>query len=82
MPEPFVSADRRADLFTDLTSRVTGVDAMNTAPFDKKDAEIYDEDFGGVAPGQDEITGADGAAIDEARVTVGQRWVKAAEPVV
>jgi hypothetical protein len=35
-----------------------------------------------VAPGQDEITGADGAAIDEARVTVGQRWVKAAEPVV
>jgi hypothetical protein len=55
---------------------------MNKAPFDKKDAEIYDEDFGGVAPGQDEITGADGAAIDEARVTVGQRWVKAAEPVV
>jgi hypothetical protein len=67
MPEPFVSADRRADLFTDLASRVE-VATMNKQNFDKKDAEMS-EDFG-------EST----VASDEAFVTaVGQRWVK---PVV
>jgi hypothetical protein len=70
MPEPFVSADRRADLFTDVASRVE-VATMNKQNFDKKDAEMS-EDFG-------ENT-ADAVASDEEFVTaVGQRWVK---PVV
>lgn len=78
MPEPFISADRRADLFTDLTSRATGTDAMSKKPFDKKDSDFYPDDLGQAAYGPEEVTRD---SIDEpvAKVTVGQRWVKPTE---
>jgi hypothetical protein len=86
MPEPFISSDRRADLFTDLTSRAIGTDAISKKPFDKKDADFYPDDLGEASFGPEEVTGD---RIDEpvAKVTVGQRWVKPAgllegQPVV